>query len=248
MVKRPIQLADGGSNPTPSLQFVAISKSTATNLVVEHHYLHRRCPISWSCGVVGESLAFMYRSSCCGADVKKRVILDNQNEWEWECQTCLLSASVRTNLDARSRDVYELNRLWLSDDLPKYTESRFIGWALRELKKINPRMILISYADGARGHIGVVYKATNWLYTGTSTPFVDLTFPGYADYRSVPMEKRGKKIGNKREWANDPNAIRKTRSIKHRYVWTADPKDASLIKWPKQAYPLSAAAQQQEVE
>ena len=34
---------------------------------------------------------------------------------------------------SNSERVYELNRLWMSDKCPKNSESRFIGWALRQL-------------------------------------------------------------------------------------------------------------------
>ena len=35
---------------------------------------------------------------------------------------------------------------------------------------------LISYADPSHGHLGTIYQATNWLYTGLSeaTPLYDL--------------------------------------------------------------------------
>jgi hypothetical protein len=146
------------------------------------------------------------------------------------------------NPASRSKDVYELNRLWLSDALPPNMESQFIGWCLRQLRKINPRLILISYADGAQGHVGYVYQATNWIYAGTSTPFKDITFKGVSDYRSVPKEQRGETIGNKRAWASDPNAIRIPRSTKHRYVWFANSADTQLLRWAVQPYPKKVAA------
>ena len=98
---------------------------------------------------------------------------------------------MHTDDHARSRDVYELNRLWAADGLPKNIESRFIGWCLRELKKIRPDTILVSYADGSKHHIGIVYQATNWVYTGQSLPFKDVCVEGFGDYRSVPQELRG---------------------------------------------------------
>lgn len=101
------------------------------------------------------------------------------------------SEEMKTNPAARSRDVYELNRLWLSDECPKNLESRFIGWCLRELRKVRPNLMLVSYADGSKHHVGKVYQATNWIYTGQSLPFKDICVEGYGDYRSVPQELRG---------------------------------------------------------
>jgi len=146
------------------------------------------------------------------------------------------------NPAARSKNVYELNRLWVSDSLPRNTESQFIGWCRKQLRKIQPNIILISYADGARGHVGIVYQATNWIYTGTSAAFKDITFPGYSDCRSVPLAKRGAKVGNKRAWARDPTAIRTKRTPKHRYVWFANKADESLLAWDQAPYPKQVAA------
>jgi hypothetical protein len=43
------------------LEFVAIDKKLATELVVANHYLHRECPISWSWGIEvdGETLGVL---------------------------------------------------------------------------------------------------------------------------------------------------------------------------------------------
>lgn len=69
-------------------------------------------------------------------------------------------------------------------------------------------MILVSYADtkpseGApEGHVGTIYQSTNWVYTGTSTPFVD--------------KVRGQRI---------------ERSTKHRYVYFLNSADRKLLQW-----------------
>ncbi len=58
----------------------------------------------------------------------------------------------------------ELTRLWCFDKAPKNTESRFISLCLKLLPK--EIKLVLSYADSSRGHEGVIYKATNWLYLG----------------------------------------------------------------------------------
>jgi hypothetical protein len=100
---------------------------------------------------------------------------------------------------ARSKDVYELNRLWIADEVTEHCiESRFIAWCLRRLKKKYPKVIVVSYADGAvtnsvtgKNHVGVVYKACGFHYVGKSQTFTDLTIEGLTDHRSVPQELRG---------------------------------------------------------
>jgi hypothetical protein len=70
----------------------------------------------------------------------------------------------------RAPSVLELTRLALYDWAPKNSESWFIAHAIHELRRIRPDIhILISYADQSVGHVGTIYQATNWLYTGAST-------------------------------------------------------------------------------
>ena len=62
--------------------------------------------------------------------------------------------------------VLELRRLCLIDDTPKNSESFFVGWTLRWLKKRTEWEYVISYADEEQGHKGVVYQASNFKYLG----------------------------------------------------------------------------------
>lgn len=61
--------------------------------------------------------------------------------------------------------VYELNRLCTNDNLPKNSNSYFIGQVFKLLPK---PLIIVSYADCENGHTGYIYQATNFLYTGKS--------------------------------------------------------------------------------
>jgi hypothetical protein len=211
------------------LHYDPIKKHVARKTVIKKHYLHRPCAISWAFG------AFLGRRRLVG-------VLTVGKPPSWSLQYGLVGekyAERRNDPTSRSKDVFELNRLWMSDSilLPDHCESKFIGWCLRKLRKIRPGIILVSYADSARNHIGVVYQATNWLYTGTSTPWNDIHPEGYGDYRSVPLAERGEKVNNKRAWALDPNVRRVQRSIKHRYVWFANRADQSLLAWQVLRYP-----------
>jgi hypothetical protein len=175
------------------MKFRPIEKGQAEIIIIRKHYLHRTCPISWAFG------AFV--------DEQLRGVLTIG-------KPCSRTVCEGVCGKERAADVYELNRLWLDDCLPRNSESQFIGWCLRELRKMRPSTILISYADSAQNHIGIVYQATNWIYTGTSTPFAD--------------KVRGQRI---------------ERSIKHRYTWFANPRDCVLLRWPVTTYPKSAVSQ-----
>lgn len=73
-------------------------------------------------------------------------------------------------------DCITLTRLWLSDQLPRNSESKVLGIALRSLKRDTSLKFVLAYSDPAAGHLGIIYQATNWLYTGLSsaTPLYDI--------------------------------------------------------------------------
>lgn len=61
----------------------------------------------------------------------------------------------------------ELNRMWLSDDCPRNSESMSIGYTIRAIRKIRPAVAWIqSFADERCGGLGVVYQACSFLYCG----------------------------------------------------------------------------------
>lgn len=56
----------------------------------------------------------------------------------------------------------EFDRMWLSDTLPKFSESRVIGLLLWYIKFRWPELrFIITYADGSVGNKGTIYQATN---------------------------------------------------------------------------------------
>jgi len=61
----------------------------------------------------------------------------------------------------------ELNRLVVNDGLTKNSLSFFVSQCLKMLPK---PCCIVSYADQNQGHNGYIYQATNWIYTGVSTP------------------------------------------------------------------------------
>ncbi len=61
-------------------------------------------------------------------------------------------------------NVIELRRLCCIDDTPKNTESFFIGKALKLLSTDwCSSGIVVSYADKEYGHLGTIYKASNFI-------------------------------------------------------------------------------------
>lgn len=134
-----------------------ITAERAATAVVANHYLHRRPPISHAFG--------LYRDDKLVGAI-----------------TFGTPASRHMQKGACPSDpsrVIELNRLWVSDEMPRNSETWFLARALDLL----PPLIVLSYADTSRGHLGYVYRAANFFYAGWTdmerkTPRFDYVAPG----------------------------------------------------------------------
>ena len=181
--------------------FRQIDSRNAAALVVQHHYMHRRPPISVAFGLY----------------------VDNEPKG---VVTFGVPGSHHMLLSAceKPQDVIELNRLWVADDMPPNTESYFLSQALKKM----PPKIVLSYADTAAGHVGYVYRAANFYYAGWTdmerkTPRFDYITPGkhsrdaFRDGAGVESEKvrRKPKI---RYWTVTGNRKQK-RDLEARCLW-----------------------------
>ena len=64
-------------------------------------------------------------------------------------------------------EMYELNRMAMTDEAPKFTESQGIGLGIKWLKRFQKNIKwLLSYSDGKENNVGIIYQATNWDYLG----------------------------------------------------------------------------------
>lgn len=120
--------------------------------------------------------------------------------------------------------VLELNRLAI---LPKYNghgynyASFLVSHSLKQL----PRgTFVVSYADTAWTHIGYVYQACNFLYTGTSAVRVDYYQPEGLHPRSYDK--------------NNHSDLLQTRSTKHRYVYLVGTKNDKKRMLSELKYPV----------
>ena len=108
----------------------------------------------------------------------------------------------------------ELSRLWIDDSVPKNAETFLIGRAIRYIKKNYAQVrVLVSYADPSFGHLGVVYKASNWTADGRTdqerkTPRFD-----YADAIT------GRKYSRRSHVPPDVKIARVPRVSKFRYFY-----------------------------
>lgn len=117
-----------------------MSSAQASALAIEHHYLHRRPPISFAFGLHRHGLPVGV------------VTFGTPPSRHLQMGACPSDPSL----------VIELNRLWVSDSEGPNTESWFVSRALRQL----PPRIVVSYADTREGHYGYIYRALNFRYAG----------------------------------------------------------------------------------
>lgn len=133
--------------------------------------------------------------------------------------------------------VIELNRLVLDEHSPKNSASFLVG---RSLKLLPKPKIIVSYADTEHGHIGYVYQACNFIYTGLSAKRTDWKIKGqeHLHGQTIADKTRGQKDRAKkmREIYGDDFYL-KERSRKHRYIYFlgCDLKDS--LKYPILPYP-----------
>ncbi len=134
-------------------------------------------------------------------------------------------------------DCLTLTRLWLSPELPKNSESRIIGIILKALRRHTDLKFLLSYADSSVGHIGTIYQATNWIYTGLSvvTPLYDFGDGILHHSRSV-----GQIYGSRSK--NHFNSLGMNIKLtipspKHRYIYFLEKSWRSRLLVPVVPYP-----------
>ena len=119
-------------------------------------------------------------------------------------------------------DYLELNRIALIKH-----EKNLVSWWLSNCIKLLPKpLLLISFADQNKGHVGYVYQATNWIYTGLST-----VNPGFI-VRGVIKHSRHVKEQEKYEKVNT--------LPKHRYFFPIGSKlkKKQMRKWVHENYEI----------
>jgi hypothetical protein len=129
-------------------------------------------------------------------------------------------------------DCLTLSRLWLSDELPHNSESRFIGVVLRFLKRNTSLKFLVSYADPAQGHLGTIYQATGWVYTGLSqaTPLYDIGDGRHYHSRSLSHSFGSHGLSHFQRHGIDVKLV--PQQAKHRYLYFLGPTCRERLRVP----------------
>jgi hypothetical protein len=120
--------------------------------LLEKHYAKRLCPISYAFGAFydGVLIGVVTYGTPFSSTLRAGVCGPDYAE-----------------------NVIELNRLCCENR--KNIASKLVGNSLRMLPKPS---VVVSYADTAQGHIGYVYQACNFVYTGLSAKRTDWKIKG----------------------------------------------------------------------
>ena len=169
-----------------------VSYTEAMRVVVERHYLHRKAPCSVAFGLFDP-------------DGEMKGVI---------CYGTPSSAPLRSGIAGpeNALNVIELTRLWVDDSVPKNGESYLIGNTLR----LSGKEIVVSFAEIEQGHVGTVYQATNWLYTGLSAKRSDWHVEGIEKHGQTWADSRT--VKEMREEFGERFSL-KPRPRKHRYVF-----------------------------
>lgn len=192
----------------------------ATEMVVANHYLHRAAPAMFAYGLFD------------GLHMVGCIIYGKPASPSLCVGVCGPEESSR---------VVELTRLWIEDGTPKNTESYLIGNSLRMLPAEYD--IVVSYAEIGAGHVGTVYQATNWIYTGLSDRHVEWKLDGQGNKHSRHLFDEHGGIEGAKSFYGD-RLERHERGRKHRYIMFRGSKRRkkellSKLNYQVQPYPKS---------
>lgn len=152
--------------------------------------------------------------------------------------------SIGKSFGFRNEFVCELQRVALREH--RTPVSRIVSIGIRMLKRYCPKLrLIVSYADPARGHIGAIYQAGNWIYVGKSSA------------TPVWIDKTGKKIhdrsmagesGFTTHFGHTVKSMKKSECIKiempskYKYFYPLDDGMRQFIEPLRKPYPSASQA------
>ena len=178
-------------------------------------------------------------------------IYNAKDEW---CGVVLFGYGANLNMSKtyglQQGDCVELTRVALNGK--QEATSQAVAMALRQLKKDCPLVrLVVSYADMDQEHIGTIYQATNWIYTGqTSEGEVKFIIKGKKVHKktieSHTIIENGKKkpCPQTLEYVRkyfDPNATEFRTKGKRKYLMPFDKKMRKQVLPLAQPYPKESA-------
>lgn len=196
-----------------------IDYHTAENIVVKCHYAHRKASCIHAFGLFSKEPNRIVGVVIYGIPVSKDLC------------NALCGVEERNN-------IYELTRLYVDDGLEKNLESYLVGNTLKMLDK----EIIVSYSDLGYGHVGVIYQATNFYFTGVTgadiKDYVEVDENGNKLHSKSVTEKYGGVENIRKAIDNGANIFIEERSRKNRYVYFNANKKRKKELLKKLKYPI----------
>lgn len=159
------------------------------------------------------------------------------------------TASYLFGSHSRSIDYLDNLRLVAIANPVKMQPSAFLSIVQRLLFQHRPSLkYLVAYGDGYHGYRGTIYKAANWLYTGTE-PMDAWWIPGYGimSQRSISDVFKGKAAYTHMTRVHP--TIKKIRGYKYRYIRFRDQRTQDeMMKYAQfQIRPISEIPEQKDM-
>ncbi len=118
------------------------------------------------------------------------------------------------------KQIIELNRLFIDDDVDLHcAASRLVSSSIKLLRN---NICIVSFADSTMNHVGTVYKACNFIYTGLSAKRTEWVIEGMEHLHSKSIADKAKKGGGRWDELKNKygNKLKKrNRPQKHRYIY-----------------------------
>lgn len=155
---------------------------------------------------------------------------------------------VKHLFTGRTWPLFELVRVVVQSRTPN-AASFLIGNALKQLEA---PCSVVSYADSAWGHCGIIYQATNWLFCGSTVSHDSLYLIDGERIHPRTLAARG--ITSPKQWAKDNGIEMVAPLAKHRYVFLCGNKYQkrdmrAALKWPViEGYPKAPATRYDDGE
>lgn len=188
--------------------------------------------------IVYACMNFHYAKSI-PASIVSYSVFNNIGEW---CGVICYGLGANNNMsktyNLKQGQVLELVRMALNGKQESTTKAMAIS--IKLLKKNAPLVkLIVSYADYEQGHLGTIYQATNWIYTGYSTDRC-IIVNGKKMHKRTISDKYGNRQVDKLRQMGLKIEVKKTQP-KFKYIY---PIDKSLIQYCntlKKPYPKKYA-------
>ena len=186
-----------------------IERQLAIDIIIKKHYLHRRAPCSIAFGLFQNSnlVGVILYGTPASSPLRKGICGPEE-----------------------AKNVIELTRLWVDDSVPKNAESFLISNTVSHAGK----PIIVSFADPTAGHVGYVYQAANWIYTGLSAKRTNWTVEGLSQHSHTIADKFNSVEDIKKFYGSRFSL--QPRPQKHRYIWFCRARRKELLT--KLRYPI----------